>query len=57
MVGEPRAPLGPLALEQAVGRVSQLERADQGPYALAGHEACLQYCLVLFNARIPEFDI
>ena len=43
MVGEPRAPLGPLALEQAVGRVSQLERADQGPYALAGHEASLQY--------------
>ena len=42
VVGEPRAPVGPLALQQAVVRVGQLERADQRPYDLSGHEACLE---------------
>ena len=44
VVGEPGAPVGRLALEQAVRRVGQLERADQRAHHLAGHEARLQSC-------------
>ena len=47
MVGEPVAPHVGLALEQAVGRVGQLERADQRPYHLAGHEASLKLLLLV----------
>ena len=42
VVGEPGAPVGRLALEQAVRRVRQLERPDQRAHHLAGHEARLQ---------------
>ena len=44
VVGEPGAPVGRLALDQAVRRVGQLERPDQRAHHLARHEARLQSC-------------